>query len=224
MLMRRAIGGCAALFLAAALVACTSDGSDGEAQDGAEVPVIAPQGPGEPNETRTPDEAASAAQQQPPNDADVSYVQMMIVHHAQALEMTELAAEHGTGEKVRSIAARISDVQGPEIDMMNRWLAEHGEDEIDPSGGAHDGHGNHGHHGDMPGMATPEEMDDLRAARGEDFDELFLTLMIAHHDGALEMARDVQTAGADVRVQEMADDVIATQSAEIGRMQTMRDR
>lgn len=194
---------------------------DSTAQVGRQpVPVIAPGKPGEPNRTLAPGEAVPA--QERPNDADFSYVELMIVHHRQAIEMTDLAAQHATDNQVSGLADRIADAQGPEIDMMNRWLIQNGKPAVAGSGEAH-GHSGHQDHSAMPGMASDAQMRDLASARGTEFDRLFLELMIAHHEGALVMAREVQNKGMEIRVQEMADDVIATQSAEIRRMRGMLD-
>lgn len=198
------------------LTACTSDDSTtGEAGPS----VIAPGKPGESNRTLSPDEAKSSTPNEEPNDADFTYVEMMIVHHQQAIEMTDLAAKEATRKQVKGIASRIADAQGPEIKMMNKWLEDNGRKPVE----AQDEHGGHGGagHGGMPGMASDEEMKELADARGAEFDRLFLRLMIEHHEGALTMAREVQNSGSVVRVQEMADDVIATQSAEINKMERM---
>nr|BFF00745.1 hypothetical protein GCM10020241_24200 [Streptoalloteichus tenebrarius] len=136
---------------------------------------------------------------------------MMITHHRQALDMAALAPQRAGDEQVRGLAARISDAQGPEIAAMRAWLERTGQAEQ---------HGGHDH-ASMPGMATPEQLAALRAASGGEFDRQFLRLMIAHHEGAVTMATDVLTRGVDVFVQEMAQDVIATQTAEITRMRAL---
>lgn len=198
------------------LTGCTPDESD--AAQGGES-VIVPGKPGEPNRTLSPEEAQRLVAEDEPNDADFAYVEMMIVHHQQAIEMTTLAAKHADDEQVRGIADRIADAQGPEITMMNTWLTDNGRKPVDTS----DEHSGHGDHGAMPGMASAEEMKELADARGAQFDRLFLKLMITHHEGALDMARDVQVKGSQIRVQEMANDVIATQAAEIEKMTRMLD-
>lgn len=179
-------------------------------------PVIVPGKPGEEASTIPPGQA-STIEQPPPNDADLTFMTSMIFHHAQAVDMTKLAPNRAASKDLKGLADRIADVQGPEIDMMNRWLAAHGQLKIDPSAP-----GGHGHGGlpmlDMPGMASPEQMTELKNASGDRFDTLFLQLMIAHHQGALTMADTVRKGGVDVRVQEIADDIIATQSDEIARM------
>lgn len=176
--------------------------------------IVQPGKPGEENRTLSPEEAKTAIPEVKPNDADIAYVRNMIVHHQQALDMTALAPDRAADAKLKGLADRISDVQGPEIGMMNRWLTGHDLPAVNPK----DGHA----HGQMPGMATAEDMAKLTAAFGPEFDRLFIDLMIRHHEGAIQMATDVQTKGADVRVQEMADDVIAEQTDEIRRMQGMR--
>ncbi|MEU0675530.1 DUF305 domain-containing protein [Streptomyces sp. NPDC006172] len=181
--------------------------------------VIAPGKPGEANRTLSPGEAAAhRAEDDTPNSADVSFAQMMIVHHAQALEMTALAPKQAASAKVKSLAARITAAQGPEIAAMRSWLGKYGK--TDASSEAGDGGSAH-HHGAMPGMATEAQMKQLRAADGKAFDKLFLALMITHHEGALTMAADVKAQGNNIRIEEMADDVVAEQTSEISRMRTM---
>ena len=193
------------------LVACSAD--DPPPTNSA--PVIVPGGPGEEASTIAPGEA-TPVEADPPNDADVAYVQQMIVHHQQAIDIAELAPNRAASEQVKGLARRIAETQGPEIDMMNRWLSQHDKPVIDPK--SHD----HGiDHASMPGMASPETMTALRDARDAAFDTLFLQTMITHHQGALTMANEVRTAGVDVKVQEWADDVTATQGDEITRMQAM---
>lgn len=175
--------------------------------------VLVPGKPGEANRTLSAEEAAQQrADDDTPNAADVSYARMMIVHHEQALRMTELAAQYARSPDVKRLAARIAAAQGPEIATMRAWLKEYGKDE---AGGGHV-------HGDMPGMATEAQMRELGAARGKAFDTLFLTLMITHHEGAITMAADVKAQGNNVRIEEMADDVVAQQTSEITRMRQMR--
>lgn len=179
-------------------------------------PVIVPGAPGEEASTIPPGEATVGERPQP-NDADKRFIQDMIVHHLQAVYMAGLAPERASSSDVKGLASRIHDVQGPEVDMMNRWLSQHSVPTVDPNAP-------HGHDsGAMPGMATQEQLDALKNARGAAFDTLFLQLMIAHHQGALTMADEVRKNGEDVRVQEIADDVTAEQSDEIRRMQKWLD-
>ncbi|MFC7614158.1 DUF305 domain-containing protein [Actinokineospora soli] len=176
--------------------------------------IVQPGKPGEQNKTLSPEEAESAVPKVKPNDADIAYVRGMIVHHQQALDMTALAPERAANTQLKGLADRISDVQGPEIGMMNRWLTGHDLPAVNPT----DAHA----HAAMPGMATAEEMAALAAASGPAFDRLFIDLMIRHHEGAIRMATDVKTKGIDVQVQEMADDVVAEQGDEIARLEGMR--
>lgn len=213
----------AALALAGALAlsACDPDtpGSSGKPQAtaGDGMGVLAPGKPGEPARTLSPEEAATAVPEDTPNAADVSYTTMMIVHHEQALTMTALVPARAASKQVRNLAARIEAAQGPEIAAMRAWLKTSSAGE---GGHRHEsGHG--GDHSGMPGMATEKQLAELEKARGEAFDELFLKLMITHHEGAVTMASEVLAKGRNIRVQEMANDVIAQQTAEIHRMHGM---
>ncbi|MDN3025788.1 DUF305 domain-containing protein [Streptomyces sp. S.PB5] len=214
MLFRRA--SLAAVTLTAVAVlglgACDS-GSD--AKPAASGPsVIVPGAPGEANRTLSAEEAADQrSEDDSPNSADVSYAQLMIQHHQQALEMTELVPDRARSTQVKKLADRIAAAQGPEITAMQSWLKSYGKAEK-PAGGGHD-------HASMPGMATEAQMEKLRAVKGEEFDRLFLTLMITHHEGAITMATDVKGQGNNIRVEEMADDVVAQQTSEISRMRDM---
>ncbi|WP_328559093.1 DUF305 domain-containing protein [Streptomyces coelicoflavus] len=196
---------------ALALGACDSGPDTGSAA-AAGPSVIAPGKPGEGNRTLSAEDAEKQrADDDSPNSADVSYARMMIQHHAQALEMTELAPEQAQSGRVKKLAERISAAQGPEIKAMEGWLETNGEK---VTGGGHD-------HAAMPGMATEAQLKKLRAAEGKAFDQLFLTLMITHHEGAISMATDVKAGGNNVRIEEMADDVVAQQTSEISRMRAM---
>lgn len=201
------------LALAAGLGAC----SDQPGGPGENAPVIVPGKPGEPART-VPRDQVSVPPVTPPNEADVRYVQNMIVHHGQAIEMAALVPTRVSDDRVKRLADRIGGTQKPEIDMMNAWLRANGQPTVEPGA---DSHSAHTGHATMPGMATPAQLDSLRRARGPEFDRMFLELMIVHHQGALTMAEKAQTSGTDVRVQEMADDVIATQSDEINTMRGM---
>ncbi|HEV2779220.1 MAG TPA: DUF305 domain-containing protein [Actinophytocola sp.] len=200
----RTVCALAAALALSGLPACTQEPS----ADGP--PVLVPGRPGESAGTLAPGQPNPLPANRP-NDADIRYVQDMIVHHQQAIVMSRLAPERAARDDVRRLADRIAGTQRPEIDMMNSWLRGHGRPTVDPE------HAEHGSHA-MVGLATPAQLEALRAARGPEFDRLYLQLMITHHEGALTMARAVQTAGMDVRVQEMADDVVATQSDEINTM------
>ncbi|MFI7533149.1 DUF305 domain-containing protein [Streptosporangium sp. NPDC049376] len=171
-------------------------------------PVIAPGRPGEAARTLGADEAATAVPTPTANAADVRYAQDMIVHHRQALEMATLALTHAGDPTVRALASRIRDSQGPEIQVMSRWLTEQGMRLPD----------HHTNHGAMPGMATPEQLGALAAASGPEFDRLFLRLMTAHHRGAITMSAEVLTNGSHLRIEEMANEIATVQAGEIRRM------
>jgi len=210
--------GCvAAAVLAAGLTAgCSGDEPERAAP---KATVLVPGRPGEPNKTMT----VGPASPKPPNAADVTFVQMMIPHHRQAVEMSALAPRQGADPKVKALAERIDAAQTAEISSMQSWLKRHGHG----TRGDHGGHGGHGRpaaspsHADMPGMASPEEMARLQDARGGEFDRLYLNLMIKHHEGALVMARKVLAEGADVQIQQMAKEIVTTQNAEIVRMRDL---
>ncbi|WP_413811468.1 DUF305 domain-containing protein [Streptomyces sp. OE57] len=209
----------AAAALALVLTGCDAEsggGADaGKGKDGKPA-VIAPGKPGEAAKKLSAEEAAKAGDDDSPNTADRSYVRMMIEHHRQALVMTGLAADRAKSGQVKRLAERIASGQKPEIEAMRAWQKTAGGG---PKGG--DGDGHEGHGAKMPGMATGAQLARLRAAEGADFDALFLKLMITHHRGAVSMATDVLAQGNNVRVEEMANDVIAQQSSEIRRMRQM---
>ena len=150
-------------------------------------------------------------------DADIHFLQMMIPHHEQALTMSQLAATNGASPEVLALATQIADAQGPEIEQMKAWLVEAGE----PLEGGD--HGDMGAHHDMAmdGMLTEDELAALEQAKGPDFDRLFLTGMIGHHEGAIIMAEHVKSAGDDPDVAQLADAIITAQKAEIAQMKQM---
>ncbi|MFB6623905.1 DUF305 domain-containing protein [Streptomyces sp. NPDC056202] len=196
-----------------ALTACESGPAKGapEAAGASAGTVVAPGKPGEAARRISPEEAAKLLPDQSPNSADFSYAQMMIVHHRQALTMTALAPERAASAQVKGVAERIAAAQKPEIGAMEGWLKN--------NGGPREQAG-HDHHS-MPGMASEAQLEQLRNAKGKAFDALFLKLMITHHEGAVTMAAEVLSEGNNVLVEEMANDVIAQQSAEIGRMRSL---
>lgn len=212
-LFRRAPLLAATLATAAALAlgGCDSD-ADPKSASETGPSVLAPGKPGEANRTLSAQDAEEQrADDDTPNSADVSYARMMIEHHTQALELTELAPDRAESTRLKALAERISAAQGPEIAAMRAWLKQYGQSE---KGGGHT-------HATMPGMATEAQLKKLRAAKGKAFDELFLTLMITHHEGAITMAADVKGQGNNIRIEEMADDVVAQQTSEINRMRDM---
>ena len=159
-------------------------------------------------------------------------MQGMIVHHAQAVEMTALIESRTENKDVRSLGARISHSQADEIAFMKRWLVSRGQPVADATHDMHKMHMNHKNmsHGQMalmPGMLTSEQMEALRKAKGEEFDRLFLEGMIQHHDGALIMVKDLfdaAGAGQEAELFNFATDVDSGQRAEIRIMQSMLEK
>lgn len=161
----------------------------------------------------------------------------MIMHHSQAVEMTALISSHTENKDLRSLGARISSSQSDEIKFMRCWLAGRGEPVSMAMPGMRDidmshrdmSHRDMSHYpmAPMPGMLTPEQMEALRKAKDTEFDHLFLTGMIQHHNGALTMVKDLfDTAGAgqDAELFDFATDADNTQRAEIRVMQTMLEK
>lgn len=209
----RFAGAVVAACLLLTLAGCQGDDGADRADDGRAV-IVAPGKPGEKARTLTPEQAAKAKPDDSPNAADHAYVQRMIEHHRQALTMSALAPQRAAADGVKRLAERITAAQKPEIEAMEKWSALH------PASAA--GSGGHGHdHGSMPGMATEQQLRELAEAEGAEFDRLFLRLMTAHHEGALKMAGEALAGGNNVAVEEMATEVVATQSAEIHRMRAM---
>lgn len=170
------------------------------------------------NPAQTPETTASAEQVDPAhNDADTMFAQMMIIHHEGAIEMADLAVEKASSQEVRTLAGDISAAQGPEIEQMTSWLQVWGEDTT-PSGGMdHTGHGGM----DMEGMSQEEAMAELEGLSGTEFDQRFLELMIAHHQGAVEMAQTQLADGENPQARELAQQIIDDQQAEISEMEGM---
>ncbi len=176
-------------------------------------------------------------------DADVRFMQHMIIHHAQAVDMVGLLRDRGASPTVKLLGERIAISQASEMELMTGWLearglpveaadlhGEHDAPAADPHA-AH--HGKHEHDAPatserdtpvMPGMLSPAQMDALAAARGEAFDRLFLTGMIQHHQGALDMVAALMAepnAAEETILSEFVNSVVTDQSAEILRMQSL---
>ncbi len=157
------------------------------------------------------------------SDTDIAFAQLMIPHHQQAIEMADLAASNASSAEVKALAAQIKTAQDPEIAKMTQWLGAWGaplEMEGTTDGGMD--------HGDMDmggmtvaGMMTAEDMETLGQATGTAFDTMWLQMMIAHHQGAISMAQQVADTTTNPAVQELADAIIAGQTAEIATMQQM---
>jgi uncharacterized protein (DUF305 family) len=209
-LTRRAVVAAASVTAAVVLAACGSDsdhsGSGHEGDTSASASASASAGA----------DATAGAH----NAQDVAFAQGMIPHHQQALEMARLAADRASSAKVKDLASRIEKAQDPEIRTMTGWLTSWGEDTpsatesmpgMDHSGG----------HAGMPGMMDSGAMDELEKASGAEFDTMFLTLMIEHHEGAVEMATTEKDKGGYGPATAMADDIVTGQTAEIAEMKQL---
>lgn len=154
------------------------------------------------------------------NDADVTFAQEMIPHHLQATEMAELAEGRTTNQEVLDLAAGIIAAQQPEIDTMSGWLESWDEDVPSDSG---DMEGmDHGSSSEMPGMMSDEDMSKLEGLSGAAFDDEFLTMMIEHHQGAIEMASTEEADGTYPQAVALAEKIQKDQAAEIQKMEGMR--
>jgi uncharacterized protein (DUF305 family) len=186
--------------------------------------IVQPGAPGQPSK-KLP--ASTRAKLPPSSPKDVEFMEGMIMHHAQAIEMTALIPSHTENKHLQSLGARISSSQTDEIKFMKRWLTARGEPISMAMAGMKEKDMSHAPMPLMPGMLTPEQMEALRKARGADFDHLFLTGMIQHHNGALTMVKDLfDTAGAgqDAELFNFATDADNAQRAEIKIMQSMLEK
>lgn len=203
-------------------------------------PIFQPGAPGAPSRIITAEEAV-ALSRSTFTEADVGFMQHMIVHHAQAVEMVSLLETRGSDARVKLLGRRIALSQEAEMAVMRSWLEERGRPTMMP-GMNHGGHAGMNHagmdhaamgHGPaadpedtalMAGMLTPRQMQTLAAASGPEFDRLFLTGMIQHHQGALDMVADLMktpNAAQDTLLSDFTAAVIADQQAEILRMQSL---
>ena len=199
------------LLLAAAGGACRTAQVAGSPQ------IVQPGAPGQSTRVISAEKATDLSRVQF-TAADVRFMQGMIGHHAQALEMAALLPERTRRDDMRLLAKRIDVSQADEIQMMRRWLEVRGQQVPGP----------HAHHAPgaplMPGMLTAEEMSRLADARADAFDRLFLELMIKHHEGALTMVKELYSsagAGQESEIYAFASDVDADQRMEIDRMRGM---
>ncbi len=208
-------------LLAGCTLACLSSPPVWAQQTDPKTPVVVqPGAPGRPTKTLPSSTRATLPR---PSPADVEFMQGMIMHHAQAVEMTALIESRTENKELRSLGVRISRSQADEIDFMRRWLTARGEP-ISPAMPEMHGMDMSNHQMLMPGMLTPKQMDALRKAKGEEFDRLFLTGMIQHHNGALIMVKDLfdnAGAGQDAELFNFVTDVDSGQRAEIRIMQGM---
>ncbi len=200
-----------AIALALAALSCRSAAVDSSPQ------LIQPGAPGEPSREISVEDAVDLTQVRH-TPADVRFMQGMIGHHAQAIEMTDLLETRTASEDMRKLALRIEVSQRDEIRMMQEWLKARGESVPDE-------HAHHAHGATlMPGMLTSDEMARLAAAKGVEFDRLFLEFMMKHHGGALVMVDELfssPAAGQESEIFAFASDVEADQQMEIDRMAAM---
>lgn len=201
----------ALLAAAAAVASCRTGGA------GASPPIVQPGAPGQASKVIAAEQARDLSKVQF-TAADVTFMQGMIHHHAQAVDMTQLLATRTNSDDMRKLALRIELSQNDEMKMMRRWLAARGQEVP----------GEHAHHMPgapmMPGMLSAEEMARLAAAQGTEFDVLFLQGMIKHHGGALTMVQELFAtpgAGQDSEIYAFASDVDADQRMEMDRMAGM---
>lgn len=197
-----------AALAAAVILASCGTGSDG---------VHETTGVGGASSTATAVSGAPAAGDK--NEADTLFATMMIPHHAQAIEMADLALSQATDPKVKALAPKIKGAQGPEITRMSGWLTGWGA----PVPGTAGGSGMSGMSGmgeQTGGMMSAQEMADLGAATGPAFDRMWLKMMITHHEGAVAMAKDELDQGANPEAKQLAQAVIDSQSTEIAEMRS----
>lgn len=162
------------------------------------------------------DGAATSAAGSDHNDADITFVQGMIPHHEQAVEMSRLAATRAASADVKELAGHIEDAQAPEIEQMNGFLTDWG---VEPSASEHGG--GHGDAAGHQGMLSEDELAQLEGASGTDFDRLFLEGMIRHHEGAVMASQIEEETGLSDDAQELAGQIIEAQEAEIAEMESL---
>lgn len=199
-LIRRACLTAVAVGAALTLAACGGENSEsGDGSSAGSKPSVSA-------------EASAAAR----NEQDVSFAQGMIPHHQQAVEMAELAADRSSSAEVKDLGARVEKAQGPEITTMTGWLKSWGAKVPESMSGM-----DHSGMAGMAGMMSTEDMTKLEKASGEEFDTMFLTMMVEHHEGAVEMATTEKDKGASTDAKTMAESIVTTQNAEISEMKKL---
>jgi len=205
--------------------------------------IVYPGAPGEPSRVQRPVAALERSAGPQYTEADVAFMRDMIMHHAQAVQMTAMVADRAASAEVRQLAQRIERSQDDEIAFMRRWLTRRGEEAPpvpmamhDAAGGDQADHAAHDHeahqashhamedHSEMAGMLSPAQLDALAAASGEAFDRLFLESMIFHHEGAITMVDELfaaPNAGQETEMFDFASHVESDQAIEIARMQRL---
>jgi len=197
--------------------ACRTAHDTATAQTLTQPPIVQPGAPGQPSRIITAEKSRDLSAVEY-TGADIKFMQGMIGHHAQALEMVELLKKNSTSDDMKKLALRIELSQDDEIRMMQGWLSVRGQrvpsrTELHQHGAAL-----------MPGMLTPDEMLQLESARGAEFDRLFLEGMIRHHGGALQMVRELLDTPGAAQASDVfgfVADVEADQRAEIDRMSAL---
>ncbi|PVG84590.1 DUF305 domain-containing protein [Nocardioides gansuensis] len=178
-----------------------------------------------------PEATSKIPESEPFNDADVAFATDMVPHHAQALSMVDLTVGRDLSPDVAAVAEQVRAAQAPEIeqlvDLLEAWeqpIPETSRDHVNA------GHGDHGKHADagplpeheeMRGMASADELAALESARGKDFEQMWLELMAAHHDGAVEMAQEELDSGEDPAALALAESIIEAQEAELEQIEAM---
>ena len=150
------------------------------------------------------------------NAADIKFAQGMIAHHQQAIEMAEIALKPNIGARpeVVDLATRIKGAQDPEVELMTGWLTAAGEAIVIDSSGGHE-------MSSIDGMMTAKQMETMAAMTGAEFDQMWLEMMIAHHEGAISQSKTVKVDGSNADVLALADQIITAQQAEITEMQAL---
>lgn len=200
------------------LSACSGTGTESETTGTTATTTSAAESAAEHSEAEHSDAQHSAAEH---SEADVMFAQMMMPHHEQAIEMSDIIlAKDGVPAEVTTLAEEIKAAQGPEIAQLTEWLEQWGEP-VTPA----DEHGGHGGHdmSEMEGMLSEEELQELSDAPGPEAATLFLEQMIAHHEGAVAMAEDEVANGSYQPAIDMAQTIIETQQAEIDEMKKLLD-
>ena len=203
-----------ALASALALTGCGTGADEQDTGTSAETAAPATAAPETPSTTSASEEPIAEEH----NDADVMFAQMMVPHHEQAVEMSEtLLAKEEVPAEVADFAQQVIDAQGPEIERMNAMLEAWGQEPMMESGGMEGM--DHGSGAGMSGMISEEDMQALEDAQGTEASRLYLEQMTAHHEGAVEMARDQVEQGQNPQAVALAQDVIEAQEAEITEME-----
>lgn len=198
-----------AVALSAALLLSACGGGSGATSGSA--------GSGTPKTSSAPDSSTGTPASGEHNDADVAFATGMVPHHSQAVEMADLASTRASSPQVKALAEQIKAAQGPQITQMSGWLTGWGAKVPADGMGSMD----MGDDTSMNGMMSETDMKSLASASGSEFDTAFLTGMVAHHRGALEMAKTEARSGANAEAKKLAQAITQSQTREITQMQTM---